>query len=100
LAISMFLIQLSVSYRIAGGCVIVSSDGMLFLERLRYVGIVLLEKGLHLFSPSAGSSFWPPVMLLAVADLPFRLLVMMLATSDLMFGSTFRRYGRCVDEAS
>jgi hypothetical protein len=73
---------------------------MLFLERLRYVGIVLLEEGLDLFSPSVGSSFRPPVMLLAVADLPFRLLVMMLATSDLMFGSTFRRYGRCVDEAS
>ena len=45
----MFLIQLSVSYRIAGGCVVVFSDGMLLLERSRYVGIVLLKEGLDLF---------------------------------------------------
>jgi hypothetical protein len=47
----MFLIRLSVSYRIAGGCVVVFGDGMLFLKRSRYVGIVLLEEGLDLFFP-------------------------------------------------
>jgi len=65
---------------------------MLFLERLRYIGIVLLEEGLDLFFPFYEMSFRLVVMLLATADLPFRLLVVMLAVPDLMFGSTFRRY--------
>ena len=53
----MFSIRLSVSYRIASGCVIVFGDGMLFLERSRYVGIVLLEEGLDLFFPFYGIVF-------------------------------------------
>jgi hypothetical protein len=68
---------------------------MLFLERSRYVGIVSRGGIGSIFFPSTGSSFRPPVMLLAAADLPFRLLVVILAASDLMFGSTLRRYGRC-----
>jgi hypothetical protein len=46
----------------AGGCIVVSGDGMLFLERSRYVGIVLLEKGLDLFFPFYG------IIFLAVGD--------------------------------
>ena len=57
MAVSMFSIRLSVSYRIAGGCVIVFGDGMLFLERWGYVGIVLLEEGLGLFFPFYGIVF-------------------------------------------
>jgi len=57
LAVLMFSIWLSVSYRIAGGCVVVLGDGMLFLERSRYVGIVLLEEGLDLFFPFYGIVF-------------------------------------------
>ena len=53
----MFSIRLSVSYRIPGGCVVVFGDGMLFLERSRYVGIVLLEEGLDLFFPFYGIVF-------------------------------------------
>ena len=53
----MFSIRLSVSYRIASGCVIVFGDGMLFLERWGYVGIVLLEEGLGLFFPFYGIVF-------------------------------------------
>jgi len=56
-AVSMFSIRLSVSYRIASGCVIVFGDGMLFLERWGYVGIVLLEEGLGLFFPFYGIVF-------------------------------------------
>ena len=54
MAVSIFSIRLSVSYRIAGGCVVVFGNGMLFLERSRYVGIVLLEEGLDLFFPFYG----------------------------------------------
>ena len=48
---------------------------MLFLRWRRvpqYVGLVLFEEGLNLFSPSVESSFWPLVLPLAVADLSFR----------------------------
>jgi hypothetical protein len=53
----MFLIRLFVSYRIAGGCVVVFGDVMLFLERSGYVGLVLLEEGLDLFFPFYGNIF-------------------------------------------
>jgi hypothetical protein len=66
----MFLIQLSISYRIIGRYIVILDDGMLFLERWRCVGIVLLSEGLDLFSAYVGSSFRPPVMLLAAVDLP------------------------------
>ena len=82
--ISMFSIWLSVLCRIVDGCVIAFGDGMLFVERSRYIGIVLLEDGLDLFFPSMGLSFWPQGMLLAAADLPFRLLVIMLLALNLM----------------
>ena len=49
------------------------SDGDVFLvEGSRYVGLVLFEEGLDLFSPSVQSSFWPLVLPLAVANLSFR----------------------------
>ena len=52
---------------------VVFSDGGVFLiEGSRYVGLVLFEEGLDLFSPSVESSFWPLVLPLAVADLSFR----------------------------
>jgi hypothetical protein len=53
----MFFILFSVSYQIASGCDVVFGDGMLFLERSRYVGIVLLEEGLDLFFPFYGIVF-------------------------------------------
>jgi hypothetical protein len=53
----MFLIWFSVSYRIAGGCVVVFGDDMLFLERSRYIDIVLLEEGKDLFFPFYGIVF-------------------------------------------
>ena len=52
---------------------VVFSDGGVFLvEGSRYVGLVLFEEGLDLFSPSVQSSFWPLVLPLAVANLSFR----------------------------
>jgi hypothetical protein len=51
------LIRLSVSNRIAGGCVVVFGDDMLFLERSRHVGLVLLEEGLDLLFPFYGIVF-------------------------------------------
>ena len=42
------------------------------MEGLRYVGLVLFEKGLDLFSFPVESSFWPLVLPPAVADLFFR----------------------------
>ena len=51
---------------------VVFSDGGVFLiEGSRYVGLVLFEGRLDLFSPSVESSFWPLVLPLAVADLSF-----------------------------
>ena len=51
---------------------VVFSDGGVFLvEGSRYVGLVLFEEGLDLFSPSVESSFWPLVLPPAVADLSF-----------------------------
>ena len=50
---------------------VVFSGGMFLVEGLRYVGLVLFEKGLDLFSPSVESSFWPLVLPPAVADLFF-----------------------------
>ena len=48
-------------------------DGGVFLaEGLMYVGLVLFEKGLDLFSPSVESSFGPLVLPPALADLSFR----------------------------
>ena len=49
-----------------------SNGGVFLLEGLRYVGLVLFEKGLNPFSSSEESSFWPPVISPAVADLSFR----------------------------
>ena len=51
---------------------VVFSGGMFLVEGLRYVGLVLFEKGLDLFSPLVVSSFWPLVLPPAVADLSFR----------------------------
>ena len=52
---------------------VIFSDGDVFLvEGSRYVGLVLFEEELDLFSPSVESSFWPLVLPLAVADLSFR----------------------------
>ena len=56
---------------------VVSSSGMFLIEGLRYVGLVLFEEGLDLFSPSVESSFWPLVSPLAVADLFFRVPLVM-----------------------
>ena len=51
---------------------VVFSGGVFLVEGLRYVGLVLFEKGLNPFSSSVESSFWPPVISPAVADLSFR----------------------------
>ena len=52
---------------------VIFSDGDVFLvEGSRYVGLVLFEEELDLFSPSVESSFWPLVLPPAVADLSFR----------------------------
>ena len=51
----------------------VFSDGDVFLvEGSRYVGLVLFEEKLDLFSLLVESSFRPRVILLVVADLSFR----------------------------
>ena len=49
-----------------------SSDVAFFIEGSRYVGLILFEEGLDLFSPLVESSFRSLVLLLAVADLLFR----------------------------
>ena len=56
---------------------VVSSSGMFLIEGLRYVGLVLFEEGLDLFSPLMESSFRALVLLLAASDL--------LLASDLLF---------------
>jgi hypothetical protein len=43
------------------------------VEGSRYVGLVHFEGGFDLFFPLVESSFWPLVILLAVADLSFQL---------------------------
>ena len=59
-------------YFVLDGYVVFSDGGVFLLEGLRYVGLVLFEKGLNPFSSSVESSFWPPVISPAVADLSFR----------------------------
>ena len=67
-------------------------DGGVFLaEGLMYVGLVLFEKGLDLFSSSVESSFGPLVLPSVLADLSFRPPLVM-ANGGVRF-STFRRYG-------
>jgi len=69
----MFSIWLSFLHWISSMGYAVFSDGDVFLvEGSRYVGLVLFEEGLDLFSPSVESSFWPLVLPPAVADLSFR----------------------------
>ena len=69
----MFLIWLSMSYWIvSGGCVVFFGDVAFFIERSRYVGLILFEEGLNLFSLLVESSFRLLVLLLAAADLLFR----------------------------
>ena len=71
---------------------VVFSDGGVFLvEGSRYVGLVLFEGRLDLFSPSVESSFGPLVLPSALADLSFRPPLVM-ANGGVRF-STFRRYG-------
>lgn len=54
------------------GCVVFSGAVVFFIEGSRYVGLVLFEEGLDLFSPLVESSFQPLVILLVVAELSFR----------------------------
>ena len=69
----MFSICLSMSYWIfSGGCVVFFGDIAFFNEGSRYVGLILFEEGLDLFSPLVESSFRSLVLLLAVADLLIR----------------------------
>jgi len=56
----------------SGGCVIFFGDIVFFIEGSRYIGLILFEEGLDLFSPLVESSFRSLVLLLAVADLLFR----------------------------
>ena len=60
------------SYWISGGCVVFFGDVASFIEGSRYVGLILFEEGLDLFSPLVESSFRSLVLLLAAADLFFR----------------------------
>ena len=60
------------SYWISGGCVVFFGDVTSFIEGSRYVGLILFEEGLDLFSPLVESSFQSLVLLLAAADLLFR----------------------------
>ena len=60
------------SYWISGGCVVFFGDVASFIEGSRYVGLILFEEGLDLFSPLVESSFQSLVLLLAAADLLFR----------------------------
>ena len=53
-------------------CIVVFDGGVFLIEGSRYVGLVLFEEGLDLFSPSVESSFWLLVLPPAVADLSFR----------------------------
>ena len=73
------------------GYVIFFDGGVFLAEGLMYVGLVLFEKGLDLFSPSVESSFGPLVLPPALADLSFRPPLVM-ANDGVRF-STFRRYG-------
>ena len=57
---------------VSGGCVVFFGDVAFFIEGSRYVGLILFEEGLDLFSPLVESSFRPLVLLLAAADLLFR----------------------------
>ena len=69
----MFSVWLSISYWIfSGGCVVFFGDVASFIEGSRYVGLILFEEGLDLFSPLVESSFRSLVLLLAAADLHFR----------------------------
>ena len=58
-------------YFVLDGYVVFSDGGVFLLEGLRYVGLVLFEKGVDLFFPLVESSFWPLVLPPAVADLFF-----------------------------
>ena len=60
------------SYWISGGCVVFFGDVTSFIEGSRYVGQILFEEELDLFSPLVESSFRSLVLLLAVADLLIR----------------------------
>ena len=61
----------------SGGCVVFFGDVAFFIEGSRYVGLILFEEGLDLFSPLVESSFRSLVLLLAAADLLFRPLLVM-----------------------
>ena len=67
----MSSIWLSTLYWISSMEYVVFSSGMFLVEGLRYVGLVLFEKGVDLFSPLVESCFQLLVILPAVADLPF-----------------------------
>ena len=54
------------------GCVVFFGDAVFFIEGSRYVGLILFEEGLDLFSPLVESSFWSLVLLLAASNLLFR----------------------------
>ena len=56
----------------SGGCVVFFGDVTFFIEGSRYVGQILFEEELDLFSPLVESSFRSLVLLLAVADLLIR----------------------------
>ena len=93
----MFSIWLSMSYWIvSGGCVVFFGDVAFFIEGSRYVGLILFEEGLDLFSPLVESSFdrWCYYWRRQICS-SGRYWWWLMAASDLMFGSTFRRYGRC-----
>ena len=69
----MYSIWLSMSYWIfSGGCVIFFGDIVFFIEGSRYIGLILFEEGLDLFSPLVESYFRSLVLLLAASDLLFR----------------------------
>ena len=61
----------------SGGCVVFFEDVALFIDGSRYVGLILFEERLDLFSPLLESSFRSLVLLLAAADLLFRPLLVM-----------------------
>ena len=56
----------------SGECVVFFGDVTFFIERSRYVCLILFEEELDLFAPLVELSFQSLVLLLAVADLLFR----------------------------
>ena len=75
------------------GGVVFFDGGLFIIEGSRYIGLVLFDEGLDLFSPSVASSFW----LLAVADLSFRPPLVMANSGGGSYGRfNLQKIWRCV----